>query len=326
MAYVCTSEEIRAAHTRIENFVHRTPVLTSTTMNGWAGAQHEGGLWFKCENLQRTGSFKIRGALHAVLQRSPWCRHVVTHSSGNHAQGLALAAKLCDIEASIVMPSNTAAIKCEAVRGYGANVIFCEPTLAAREATASAIVQASNDQVMGSALFVHPYNDGHVIAGQGTVALELLEQAPNLDAIVIPVGGGGLISGMTIFTKETCPRVRIVGAEPSMAADAFESKLHRSVVGPKATHTIADGLRTALGSHTRPVVQDLVDEIILVDEDEIRQALRWVLERMKLVIEPSAGVTVAAAKKLLQRQANLRVGAVLCGGNLDLDARPWLRA
>ncbi|MSR41500.1 MAG: pyridoxal-phosphate dependent enzyme [Phycisphaerales bacterium] len=302
---------IRAAQERIAPYIHRTPVITSATLDRMSGRS----LFFKCEIFQRTGSFKFRGATNAVrmLDDDIAPRGVVTHSSGNHAQALALAASMRGIPAHVVMPSNSAEIKKIAVRGYGARIIECEPTLEARESTAAAVLRETGGSM------IPPYNHANVIAGQGTIALELLEQCANLDAIIVPLGGGGLISGITLAAKGINPAIRIIGAEPALAGDAALSKQHGAMQPPMEPRTIADGLRTALGPLTFPIVRDLVDEIALVSEDEIRQHMRLVWERMKITIEPSAAVGVAVACGCGAATLPQRVGVVLCGGNVDLD-------
>jgi len=318
-AYAAKLDSILAARRRIEALVHRTPVLTSATLDSVAGRR----LWFKCELFQKTGSFKFRGATNAVrmLGDSAAARGVVTHSSGNHAQALALAARMRGIPAHVVMPSNSAEIKKSAVRGYGASIIECEPTLEARESTAARVIAET-----GGAM-IPPYNHPDVIAGQGTIALELLDECPQLDAIVVPLGGGGLISGIAIAAKALKPSIRIIGAEPELAGDAAASKAAGAIQPAMKPTTIADGLRTALGPLTFPVVRDLVDEIILVSEADIAAHMRFVWERLKITIEPSAAVGVAAACSARMRareHADIQdVGVVLCGGNVDLAALPF---
>jgi threonine dehydratase len=314
--YAADLAAIRAAAQRIAPHAHRTPVMTSRTMDELSGRS----LFFKCETFQRVGAFKFRGACNAVtrLDDHVAARGVATHSSGNHAQALALAAKLRGIPAHVVMPTSAPAIKREAVLGYGANVIPCEPTLAAREATAARVVAETG------ATLIPPYDHPDVIAGQGTIALELLEDVPDLDAIVVPVGGGGMISGIALAARELAPRVRVIGAEPLGADDAARSKASGALIPQTGPKTIADGLLTSLGSLTWPVVRDVVDRIVTVDEDAIVAAMRLVYERMKLVIEPSAAVGVAVALHGLRDVDAERVGVVLCGGNVDLDRLPWL--
>lgn len=316
-AYAADLDSIRAAQRRIDPFIRRTPVLTSATLDAMSGRR----LWFKCELFQRTGSFKFRGATNAVrmLDDATAARGVVTHSSGNHAQALALAAKMRGIPAHVVMPSNSAEIKKAAVRGYGAAIVECEPTLEARESTAARLLAETNGTM------VPPYNHPSVIAGQGTIALELLDECPQLDAIVVPLGGGGLISGIALAAKALKPSIRIVGAEPELAGDAAASKRTGRIEPPMKPVTIADGLRTALGPLTFPVVRDLVDEIVLVSEADIAAHMRLVWERMKLTIEPSAavGVAVACGEWMRKQKDHADVGVVLCGGNVDLANLPF---
>ncbi|MFM7050963.1 MAG: pyridoxal-phosphate dependent enzyme [Planctomycetota bacterium] len=308
---------IRAARRRIEPFAHRTPVSTSATLDEMSGRR----LWFKCELLQRTGSFKFRGATNAVclLPEATAAKGVVTHSSGNHAQALALAARMRGIPAHVVMPSNSAEVKKSAVRGYGGRIIECEPTLEARESTAARVIAETGGTM------IPPYNHPDVIAGQGTTALELLDECPHLDAIVVPLGGGGLISGIAIAAKAIKPSIRIIGAEPELAGDAAASKREGSIQPAMKPVTIADGLRTSLGPLTFPVVRDLVDDIVLVSEADIASHMRLVWERMKLTIEPSAavGVAVACSAWMRARPDLADVGVVLCGGNNDLSALPF---
>jgi len=310
-AYATSLALVRAAQERVAPFIHRTPVLTSATLDRLSGRS----LFFKCEIFQRTGSFKFRGATNAVrmLDDATAARGVVTHSSGNHAQALALAASMRGIAAHVVMPSNSAEIKKAAVRGYGARIIECVPTLEAREATAARVLEETGGSM------IPPYNHANVIAGQGTIALELLEQCADLDAIIVPLGGGGLISGITIAAKGINPKIRIIGAEPALAGDAALSKKYGSIQPPMEPVTIADGLRTALGPLTFPIVRDLVDEIALVSEDEIRAHMRLVWERMKITIEPSAAVGVAVACGCGAAALPQRVGVILCGGNVDMQ-------
>jgi len=315
--YAANIDSIRQARERIAGHVHTTPVMTSTTLNRLAGRR----LYFKCENLQRAGSFKIRGATNAVLALpDDVARHgVVTHSSGNFAQALALAARSRGVVAHVVMPSNAPAAKREAVLGYGGRIVECEPTLEAREATARAVAEDTQ------AVLIPPYDHADVIAGQGTLALELLEQVPELDAIVCPVGGGGLISGITLAARELAPELRVFAAEPSGADDAARSKAARELIPSTNPDTIADGLRTSLGELTWPVVRDLVERVITVDDEAIVAAMRLCFERMKLVVEPSGAVSLAAMlADVMRAMPGLgRVGVVLSGGNVDVAHLPF---
>jgi threonine dehydratase/serine racemase len=315
--YAADLDSIRAAQRRIDPFIRRTPVLTSATLDAMSGRR----LWFKCELFQRTGSFKFRGATNAVrmLDDATAAGGVVTHSSGNHAQALALAAKMRGIPAHVVMPSISAEIKKAAVRGYGASIVECDATIAAREATAARVIAETGGTM------IPPYNHPDVIAGQGTVALELLDECPQLDAIVVPLGGGGMISGIAIAAKALKPSIRIIGAEPELAGDAALSKRTGSIQPQMPPITIADGLRGTLGPLTFPVVRDLVDEIVLVSEADIAAHMRLVWERMKLTIEPSAavGVAVACSDWMRKQENHADVGVVLCGGNVDLSQQPF---
>ena len=317
--YAANLDSIRAAQRRVDPFIRRTPVLTSATLDALSGRR----LWFKCEVFQKTGSFKFRGATNAVrmLTDAEAARGVVTHSSGNPAQALALAARMRGIPAHVVMPSNSAEIKKAAVRGYGAEVIECEPTLEARESTAAQVIARTGGTM------IPPFNHPNVIAGQGTIALELLDECPQLDAIIVPLGGGGLISGIALAAKALKPSIRIIGAEPELAGDGAASKREGSIQPAMKPVTMADGLRTSLGPLTFPVVRDLVDEIVLVSEADIAAHMQIVWERMKITIETSAAVGVAVACSAWMRErnnANMQdVGVVLCGGNVDLAALPF---
>jgi threonine dehydratase len=315
--YVCDIADIEQARVRVGRWAHCTPVATCATLDRMAGRA----LFFKCEHLQKGGAFKFRGAINAVAQLSPdvAARGVVTHSSGNHAQALALAAKLHGIKAHVVMPSTATPVKRRAVEEYGARVILCEPNLAARETTAAKVLAETGGTM------IPPYNHPHVIAGQGTAALELLEQVPDLDAVIAPIGGGGLVTGITLAAKARRPGIRVFAAEPAGADDAFHSKATGKLIPQTGPKTIADGLLTSLGDLTWPVVRDLVDEVICASEEEIIAAMRLAWERAKLLIEPSSAVAVAVAlnERLRAHGGLRRVGVVLSGGNVDLDRLPW---
>lgn len=310
-----TIGEIGAAAERIAGRAHRTPVLTCSGLDELAGAR----LFFKCENLQKAGAFKFRGACNAVLSLADdqAARGVVTHSSGNHAAALGLAARLRGISAHIVMPDNAPAAKRRAVEAYGGRITFCRPTLADRTAVANRILAQTGG------VLIHPYDNPAVIAGQGTVALELHEQAPGLDQIVAPVSGGGLISGLALATAAVSPRTEIVGVEPELAADAQQSLQAGHLLPPQIGDTIADGLRAALCERTFAVISQHVREILTVTEAEIVAAMRLIWERVKLIVEPSSAVTLAAVLKEPARFRGMRVGLVLSGGNVDLDRLPW---
>jgi threonine dehydratase len=312
-----TIKDIREASERINPFVHRTPVLTCRTLNRMSGAK----LFFKCENFQKAGVFKIRGATNAVftLSDEEASRGVATHSSGNHAAALALAAGWRGIKALIVMPRNARRVKTDAVRGYGAEIVFCEPTLDARQKTLAAVVARTG------AFFVHPYNDPLVIAGQGTAALELCEEIPELDVIMTPVGGGGLLSGTAIAAAAISPRTDVIAAEPERADDAYRSFHSGKLVPSENPDTIADGLLTSLGDLTFPIIRKHVKDIVTVSEESIASAMRTFWERTKVMIEPSAAVPVAAILSGRIDVTGKRVGVILSGGNVDLDNLPWNR-
>ncbi len=275
-------------------------------------------VFYKCENLQRIGAFKFRGASNAVMSLSDEeaAKGVVTHSSGNFAQALALSARLRGIPAHVVMPEGSSLPKIEAVRDFGAETTFCAPNLAAREATASAV------QARTGATFVHPYDDTFVIAGQGTAALELLEECPDLDAVAAPLGGGGLLAGTALAAEGLAPGARVIGVEPSAADDARQSLLEGHIVQARNLPTIADGLRTSLGTLTFAVLRRTVAEVVTASEAEIAAAMKLFLSRTKLLIEPSSAVVVAAL--LAKRLAGRRIGVILSGGNVDLDHLPWI--
>lgn len=307
--------DIQTAHDRIRPFIHRTPVLTSQSINQIVGAE----LFFKCENFQKVGAFKFRGACNSVLALSDEeaKKGVCTHSSGNHAAALALAAGMRGIPAYIVMPENAPEIKKKAVAGYGARITFCEPTLVARESTLKMVAAETG------ATEIHPYNYFNVICGQGTAAKELIEETGQLDILMAPVGGGGLLSGTAISAKAMLPNVRVIAAEPAGADDAFrsfQSKTLQPSVNPK---TIADGLLTSLGSITFPIIQNEVDQIVTVSEESIIAAMRMVWERMKIIIEPSSAVPLAAILENKVDVKGKKVGIILSGGNVDLGRLPF---
>ena len=310
-----TLTDIQQAAQRIAPLIHRTPVLTSATIDRMAGCQ----IFFKCENFQKAGAFKMRGAANAVLllteaerQRGVATPGVATHSSGNHGQALARAAQQVGCPAYVVMPCSAPEVKQRAVEGYGAEIIRCEPTLAARESTLEAVVRRTG------AHFVHPYNDERVIAGQGTAALELIDQAGELDTVMAPVGGGGLLSGTALATHGLMPQAQVVAGEPRGADDAYQSLRAGRIIPSEAPNTLADGLLTSLGDLTFPIIQQHVERIITVSDDEIMHALRLVWERMKIIIEPSCAVPLAALLKEKEAFAGQRVGIILTGGNVDL--------
>jgi len=306
---------IEEAAERIREYIHRTPVMTSSMIDTICGAQ----LFFKCENLQNAGAFKSRGACNAVfsLSEGQLNKGVATHSSGNHAQALARAAMLRETDAYIVMPETSPRVKVEGVKGYGGRITFCKPTLKAREDTIRKIISKTG------ALEIHPYNDYRIIAGQATCAREMLEQSQDLDIILAPVGGGGLLSGTALSVKYLSPETKVIAAEPEMANDAYRSFREGRFVPSENPRTIADGLLTSLGSLTYPIIMKYVDDIVTVSEDGIIKAMRLVWERMKMVIEPSSAVSLAA---ILEQKINVkgkRVGIILSGGNVDLENLPW---
>jgi len=316
MAQSPTLIDVQAAAARIKPYAHRTPVLTCTSLNALVGAE----LFCKCENFQKVGAFKFRGACNAVFSLSDKeARYgVATHSSGNHAAAVALAARLRGIPAHIVMPDNASAVKKAAVAGYGGTIVYCAPTLAARESTLERVVHETG------ATFIHPYNNARVIAGQGTAALELLTDVSDLDVIMAPVGGGGLLSGTAIVAAALAPSTEVIAAEPEAADDAYRSLQAGKILPALDPRTIADGLRTSLGDLTFAVIQRHVQQIVTVSEAAIIQAMRHVWERMKILIEPSAAVPIGV---LLEKKIDLtgkRIGMLLSGGNTDLDRLPWL--
>jgi threonine dehydratase len=310
-----TIDQIREAHARIALRIHRTPVMTCRSLDRAANAT----LFFKCENLQKSGSFKIRGASNAIasLSEAELKRGVVTHSSGNHAAALSLAAQQRGAMAWIVMPSNSPMIKRKAVEAYGGTITLCEPTLKARDETARRIIEETG------AVMIHPYDDDRIIAGQATAALEFLEQAPDLDYLLAPVSGGGLLSGTAIAAKSLRPQIRVVGCEPKNADDAFRSLKAGSIQAMEHPDTIADGLRASLAPRTFAILRERVDEIALATEDEIVAAMRDVWERMKIIIEPSSAVAVAPAALRRIGAEGKRVGIILSGGNVDLGKLPF---
>jgi threonine dehydratase len=311
-------EEIRRAAERIRSVVRRTPILTSSTMDSLAGAS----LFFKCECFQRVGAFKFRGAANAVLSLDEAAarRGVTTHTSGNHAQALALAARLRGIPATIVMPRDAPRVKVDAVRGYGARIVFSGNAPEDRERVLAGVAQETGAQ------FVHPSNDLRVIAGQGTCALEILEEVPDLDLVIAPVGGGGLLSGTALAAHGVSPRTKTIGTEPAAADDAQRSFRSGALVPSGSPRTIADGLRTSLGSNTFPIIRARVADIVTTREETIVRAMRLIWERMKLVIEPSAAVPMAAILEGTLDVRGKRAAIILSGGNVDLDALPWRAA
>jgi threonine dehydratase len=312
-----TLASIQAAQQRIGPHVRRTPVLQDEFLDAAAGAQ----LFFKCENLQHGGAFKARGATNAIfaLPNARLQAGVVTHSSGNHGTAVARAARLRGVAARIVMPHDCSPAKIAAVRAYGGEVLFCEPTLAAREAMAAEIVKRSG------AAFIHPYDDPLVIAGQGTIALELLEQVPELDWLLLPVGGGGLASGVALAARSIRPELRLLAVEPALADDAQRSFRSGVLEGARAPLTVADGLRGALSARTHALLRQHYDDVITVSEQDIVRAMRALWLHLRMIIEASSAVPYAALLERPQALQGSRIGLILTGGNVDLKSLPWER-
>jgi len=310
--------DIREAHKRIKPFIHITPVMSSRQISNIFGCE----LFFKCENFQKVGAFKFRGATNAVQLLTPdeKRRGVVTHSSGNHAAALALAASDAGVKAMVVMPSNAPEVKKNAVRGYGAEITFCEPTQAARESTTRDIIARTG------ALLIHPYDNFNVICGQGTAALELLEEVPSLDCIMAPVGGGGLLSGTLTTARAVNPKIKVFGAEPLNANDAFLSFTSGVIHPAKPPSTIADGLLTSLSELTFTIIRKNADDILTVTEESIIECMKLIWERMKIIIEPSSAVALAAVREHNELFRGLKTGIILSGGNVELSKLPFTRA
>jgi threonine dehydratase len=308
-------QAVLSAHERIRPHIHRTLVLTSSRLSEASGAS----LFFKCENFQKIGAFKARGATNAVfsLDNATARNGVATHSSGNHGAAVARAAKLRGIPAHIVMPSNSAKVKIRAVESYGARVVFCEPTEEAREVTCADVISKTG------ATLIHSFENPDVIAGQGTAAVELLEDVPELDVVMCPVGGGGLLAGTAVAAKSMRPAVKVVAAEPQNADDAAQSFRAGRVIRTKKKFTIADGLRTNVGEPNFEIIKRCVDDVVTVSEEAIVSAMRTIWETMKIIVEPSAAVPFAAIQNGKIDVAEQRVGIILTGGNVDLDALPW---
>jgi threonine dehydratase len=307
-------DRIRAAHERIRPHIHRTPVLTSARLDEASGAK----LFFKCENLQKIGAFKARGATNAVFSLDDTtAKHgVATHSSGNHGTALARAAKLRGIRAHIVMPKNSAKVKVRAVENFGAHIVFCEPNDAGREAACADVIAKTG------ATLIHSFENEDVMAGQGTAAVELVEDV-DVDLVMCPVGGGGLLAGTATAAKSMRPNIKVIAVEPANADDAAQSFRAKKRIVTDKKFTIADGLRTNVGERTFPIVQRYVDDIVTVSEEAIVSAMRTIWETMKIIVEPSAAVPYAAIADSKINIAGKRVGIILTGGNVDLDALPW---
>ena len=308
-------DDVHKATERIKPIIHRTPVLSSKSINQIVGAD----IYFKCENFQKVGAFKFRGASNAVfsLTDEEIKRGVATHSSGNHAQALALAARIRGTKAYIVMPSNSSKVKIEAVKGYDAELIFCEPTLEARESTLEDVVNKTG------ATFIHPYNNFNVISGQGTSAMELLDEIKDLDYVITPVGGGGLLSGTLTTVSALSPSTKVIAAEPEGADDAYRSIIENRIVPSVTPKTICDGLLTSLSEMTFEIIREHIYKIITVSDDAVVSAMRLIWERMKIIIEPSSAITLGI---FLENKIDLKghkIGIILSGGNVDLEKLPW---
>jgi len=303
-------QDIEQAHERIRPYIHRTPVLTSAGVDDASGCK----LFFKCENFQKIGAFKARGAMNAILSLSPdeLGRGVATHSSGNHAQAVARAAKIMGVKSFIVMPENAPEIKKRGVLAYGGEIFTCEATLASRESTLAKVIEKTG------AAEIHPFNNYAVIAGQATAARELFEEIPNLDIIVAPVGGGGLLSGTALAANFFSPHTIVMAAEPAGADDAYRS-MQSGKIEISQANSIADGLLTSLGNKTFPIIQKYVREVITVTDAEIVSAMRMIWERMKIIVEPSCAVPLAAVLKSSEKFVGKNVGIILSGGNVDLE-------
>ncbi|NLE35088.1 MAG: pyridoxal-phosphate dependent enzyme [Bacteroidales bacterium] len=315
MSFIPDFEDVEAANRLISPYVHRTPVLTSQQLDAISGAR----LFFKCENFQKVGAFKFRGATNAVLNLMDGQRAagVVTHSSGNHAAALAHAAVSRGVKAFIVMPSSAPEVKKRAVAGYGAEITFCEPTLAAREAAAAEVIARTG------ATMIHPYDNFFIIAGQGTAAMELLSELPDADAVLTPVGGGGLLSGSAIATRHLAPTAKIYGAEPLLADDAARSLRTGTIQPALPPRTIADGLLTSLCERTFTIIKDNVDDILTVTEEQIIDAMTLMWTRMKIVVEPSSAVPLAAVLANRELFSGKKVAIIVSGGNADLSKLPF---
>ncbi len=308
-------QDIKSAHKRIKPYIHHTPVLTCSAINDMCDTE----IFFKCENFQKAGAFKIRGATNAVLSLNDQQASlgVATHSSGNHAAALSLAARWKNIKPYVVMPENSPQVKIDAVRGYGAKITFCKPTLKAREEGLKKVIEETG------ATFIPPYNDEKVITGQGTAALELCEEVPNLDIVMAPVGGGGLLSGTAITVSSMLPDTDIIGAEPEKADDAYQSFYSGKLIPSLSPDTIADGLRTSLSDLTFSIIRKYAKDIVTVSEDSIILAMRTIWERMKIIVEPSSAVPLGNLLSQNNDVSCKRIGIILSGGNVDLSKLPW---
>ena len=310
-----TYYDIEKAHLRISDHIHNTTILTSDSLNNELGSN----LFFKCENFQKTGSFKIRGATNSILQLNDKeiKNGIITTSSGNHGAAVAFIANKIGASSKIIMPNNTPKNKIENVERYGGEILYCEPNIKSREYTLKKMVQKSGGSI------IHPYNDEKIIAGQGTAAKELIEKVPDLDAIICPVSGGGLLSGTLLAAKNLKPDIKVFGAEPENADDTYRSVLKNKIMSNKTTDTIADGLRAQVGTITFPIIKENVNEILLVSEEMIISSMYMIWQRLKIIVEPSCSIVLAALMVNSKRFLNKRVGLILTGGNFDLKQIPW---
>ena len=315
LSRIPTIEDIISVHDKINNQIHKTPVLTSISINEIAGCE----IFFKCENLQKVGAFKFRGASSAVLSltEEELKKGVATHSSGNHAAALALAARMKGAKAYIVMPRTAPQIKKIAVEGYGAKIVFSEPTLKSREETLYKVVEETG------AVFIHPFNNYSIIAGQATAAKEIFEEITDLDYLIAPVGGGGLLSGSSLSAKYFSPDTKVIGAEPKGADDAFRSIRDNTIYPSENPKTICDGLLTSLGEFTFSIIKDNVERVITADEDAVIAAMRMIWERMKIIVEPSSAITLGIIMENKDFFKGKRIALILSGGNVDLNNLPW---
>ena len=310
-----TYNDIEKAHQRISDHIHNTPILTSDSLDNEMGSN----LFFKCENFQKTGSFKIRGATNSILQLNDTeiKNGIITTSSGNHGAAVAFIADKIGTSSKIIMPNNTPKNKIENVQRYGGEIFYCEPNIKSREDTLEKMIQKSGGSI------IHPYNDEKIIAGQGTAAKELIEKVPDLDAIICPVSGGGLLSGTLLAAKNLKPGIKVFGAEPENADDTYRSILNNKIMSNETTDTIADGLRAQVGTVTFPIIKENVDKILLVSEEMIISSMYMIWQRLKIIIEPSCSIVLAALMLNSNRFLNEKVGLILTGGNYDLKQIPW---
>ena len=310
-----TYNDIEKAHQRISDHIHNTPILTSDSLDNELGSN----LFFKCENFQKTGSFKIRGATNSILQLNDTeiKNGIITTSSGNHGAAVAFIADKIGTSCKIIMPNNTPKNKIENVQRYGGKIFYCEPNIKSREDTLEKMIQKSGGSI------IHPYNDEKIIAGQGTAAKELIEKVPDLDAIICPVSGGGLLSGTLLAAKNLKPGIKVFGAEPENADDTYRSILNNKIMSNETTDTIADGLRAQVGTITFPIIKKNVNEILLVSEEMIISSMYMIWQRLKIIIEPSCSIVLAALMLNSNKFLNKKVGLILTGGNYDLKQIPW---